>query len=540
MNLRSEHRESGPSAVRLTPETRIWIGFSAMCLGMFMAILDIQVVASSLTNIQSALHVPSDQLSWIQTGYLMAEVVAIPLTGWLTHALSLRWMFAAATAGFTLASLACAAVGDIDSLIAIRVIQGFCGGMLSPSVFTSIFAMVPTKHRVLATTVAGTLAVLAPTIGPAVGGYLTQTFSWHWIFLVNVGPGLLVTALVIGFVRLGRPDFSHLRRIDHASIILGATFLGTLELLLKEAPKRNWHGPYVFVVGSICLISALLALWRCLRAKWPFVHLKLFRGRTFTLGCALSFVFGMGLYGSVYLISIFLGAVRGHSPIEIGTIMIVSGAAQLLMAPIAAWVEPRVDARLLTAVGYGLFGAGLFANGFETIHTDFGGLVVPQVLRGLGVMLCILPATRLALAGCPEGEVADASALFNLMRNLGGAIGIALVDTILEQRTIGHFKSLGLRLLAGDPTAASFVGLPTGPFHNRPLGPIDPITKEMFEPLVRKAALVLSFNEAWFVVGGLFALSLLALPFIDRAPIGEPAFEVLARQSALSAGSEST
>jgi MFS transporter, DHA2 family, multidrug resistance protein len=517
--------------MRISDETKIWIGFSAMCFGMFMAILDIQVVASSLTNIQSSLKVPADQLSWIQTGYLIAEVIAIPLTGWLTHAFSLRWMFAAATTGFTIASLACAGVGSIEPLIAIRVAQGFCGGMLIPSVFTSIFSMVPAKHRVLATTVAGTLAVIAPTIGPMVGGYLTETFSWHWIFLVNIAPGVIVTGLVIGFVRLGRPNLALLRRIDYASIVFGATALGTLELLLKEAPKRGWHGAYVFTVGSICIGSAALTLWRCFRAQWPFVQLKLFRQRSFALGCALSFVFGMGLYGSVYLLSIFLGAVRGHSPLEIGEIMVVSGAAQLLTAPIAAVAEPRMDPRLLTAIGYGLFGAGLLANGFGNIHTDFGGLFLPQVLRGMAVMLCILPATRLALASCPADEVADASALFNLMRNLGGAIGIALVDTILERRTGGHFMNLALRLQAGDPGAARIVGLPTSLFHNRQMGPVDPIMREMVEPLIRKAALVLSFNEAWLVVGGLFALSLLALPFIDRVPIGEPAFEILARQS---------
>jgi len=527
--------EPGPALekrrTRLSEEARVWVGFGAMCFGMFMAILDIQVVASSLTNIQDALHVKADQLSWIQTGYLMAEVVAIPLTGWLTHALSLRWMFSAATFGFTLASLACASVGSIEPLIAIRVLQGFCGGMLIPSVFTSIFAMVPAKHRVLATTIAGTLAVLAPTVGPAVGGYLTETFSWHWIFLVNVIPGIIVSVLVIGFVSLGQPDLRALRRIDHASIVLGAVFLGTLELLLKEAPKRDWHGVFVYTVGGICAGSALLALWRCFRAQWPVVHLRLFRQRSFALGCALSFIFGMGLYGSVYLISIFLGAVRGHTPLEIGEIMIVSGAAQLLTAPLAAVIEPRMDPRLLTAIAFGLFGAGLLTNGFESVNTDFGGLFVPQVLRGVAVMLCILPAIRLALAGCVEDEVADASALFNLMRNLGGAIGIALIDTVLEQRTEGHFWNLVHRLQAGDPSAARAVGLPARFFNNRPMGPVDPIMREMVEPLIRKAALVLSFNYAWLVVGGLFALSLLALPFIDHVPIGEPTFELLGRQS---------
>ena len=498
----------------MSGNTKIWIGFAAMCVGMFMAILDIQVVASSLTNIEASLHVPADKLSWIQTGYLIAEVIAIPLTGWLTHALSLRWLYAGATFGFTLASLACASVSGIDPLIAIRVIQGFCGGMLIPSVFTSIFTMIPEKHRVLATAIAGLFAMLAPTLGPAVGGYLTETFSWRWIFLVNIAPGFAVTALAIGFVRLGKPELSLLARIDYLAIVLAAVFLGSLELLLKEGPKHGWKGAYVAAIAVLCLSSGLSALWQTLRTRHPFVDLHRFVERSFALGSALSFIFGMGLYGSVYLLSIFLGAVRGRSPLEIGEIMVVSGAAQLLIAPIAAAIEPRVDPRLLTGVGFGLFGAGLATNGFETVHTDFWGLFWPQVLRGASVMLCILPATRLALASVPEREVADASAIFNLMRNLGGAIGIAVVDTILERRTPHHFLDLALRLKGGDATAAALVGLPTSPFKGHDMGPVDPIMKAMVEPLIRKAALTQSFNEAWLIVSGLFALSLLALPFM--------------------------
>jgi DHA2 family multidrug resistance protein len=512
----------------MSEPVKIWIGFAAMCIGMFMAILDIQVVASSLTNIQAALHVPADKLSWIQTGYLIAEVIAIPLTGWLTRALSLRWLFSGATIGFTLASLACAACSSIEPLIAIRIVQGFCGGMLIPSVFTSIFSMIPEKHRVLATVIAGTFACIAPTIGPAVGGFLTEAFSWHWIFLINIAPGLIVTALAIGFIRLGRANLSLLAHIDYISIVLAAIFLGSLELLLKDGPANDWKGAHVATLAVVCVSSGVLGLWQTLRARHPFVDLHRFAERSFTLGCTLSFVFGMGLYGSVYLLSIFLGAVRGHSPLEIGEIMMVSGAAQLLTAPLAAAAEPRVDPRVLTALGFGLFGAGLLANGFETVHTDFWGLFWPQILRGVGVMLCILPATRLALASVPQSQVADASALFNLMRNLGGAIGIAVVDTILEQRTPHYFLNLATRLQAGDRSAAMIVGLPLAPFQGKPMGSVDPIMREMVEPLIRKAAFTLAFNEAWIIVGTLFALSLLTLPFIRRvAPLGS--FETMAQ-----------
>ncbi len=395
--------------------------------------------------------------------------------------------------------------------------------MLIPGVFTSVFVMMPEKHRIAATALAGTLAVIAPTIGPAIGGYLTEYYNWHWIFLINLIPGIVIVSLVIGFVRLGKPDVTELRRIDYFAVALAAAFLATLELVLKEAPKYDWQGAFVYGCIAICAVTGSGAIWRSLYSKHAFVDLTRFRERTFTLGCILSFVLGLGLYGSVYLLALFLGLVREHSPWEIGTIMIVSGAAQLATAPVAAWLESKSDPRILTAIGYSLFAAGLIANGFGTTSTDYDGLFWPQLMRGASVLLCILPATRLALDTLTPGQVADGSALFNLMRNLGGAIGIALVDTILDQRTPTHAQALAARLQAGDPAAARIVGLPAEFFHGHDMGPVDETMRAMAEPLIRKAALVQSFNEAWIVIGAVFALSLLVLPFmrhIRRSAMG--------------------
>lgn len=498
----------------MSSDVRVWVGFAAMCVGMAMAVLDIQVVASSFTAIQRSFQVTPEHLSWIQTGYLMAEVIAIPLTGWLTRALSLRWMFSGAALGFTLASFACALCQSLPLFIAVRVVQGLCGGMLIPGVFTSVFAMIPERSRVTATAIAGTFAVLAPSIGPAVGGYLTENYSWQWIFLINLLPGLAVSALVACFVRLGRADVSEFRRIDYPAIVATGVFLATLELVLTEGPKRDWHGLFVFGFAGICIVSGGIAILRCLRSSHPFLDIRRFRDRTFFLGCLLSFVLGVGLYGSVYMLALYLGLVREHSPFAIGKIMIVAGVAQLLAAPLSAWLEAKFDPRLLVALGYTLFAAGLLANGFATSATDFDGLFWPQILRGVSVMLCILAATRIALEPLTPSQMADGSALFNLMRNLGGAIGIALIDTILEQRTPVHASRLAAQLQAGDANTARFVGLPVEYFHGQQMGAVDPTLRAFVEPFVRKGALAQSFNEAWLAVGALFALSLLVLPWM--------------------------
>ena len=493
---------------------RAWIGYVAMCLGMFMAILDIQVVASSLTNIQHALAIPDNMISWIQTAYLMAEVVAIPLTGMLTRAISLRRMFVAATAGFTLASIGCSLCTSVEPLIALRVIQGFCGGMLIPAVFTSVFTVLPRKHEIVATTMAGVVAMVAPTIGPFVGGWLTQTYSWHMIFLVNVVPGIVVCLFVGVFLPRGESDPSLLRRIGYTTVALAAIFLGTLELLLKDAPPHHWKGDYIQNLAAITGISGLLAIALCL--IWPnaFLNLRRFGRRDFAAGCILSFVAGMGLYGSTYILAIFLGAVRNHTPIEIGKIIMVSGAVQLIAAPLAALLESRINGRVMVAFGYGLFGIGLLLNSHMTYQTDYDGLFWPQVLRGIAVMFCILPTTRLAMEGWPLSEAPDASGQFNLMRNLGGAIGIALIDTIVEQRTAGHANHIVDRLAAGDPDAALKVGLPVQYFHNTPMGNVDPMMRAFIEPMVQRAALVESFNEAWLAIGAIFLLSLVMVFFV--------------------------
>jgi DHA2 family multidrug resistance protein len=495
---------------------RLWIGFIAMCVGLFMAVLDIQVVASALTTIGAALHIAPERLGWIQTGYLMAEVVSIPLTGMLTRALSLRWMFVSATLGFTLASLGCALSPTIGILIALRVVQGFCGGMLIPAVFTSIFVMMPREREIVATTLAGVFAMIAPTIGPFVGGYVTQHLSWNWIFLINIVPGLLVSLTVAFCVRVGKADPSAIRRIDYATLVLTAIFLGSLQLLLNEAPGRDWHGTFVYSVAVICMVSGAAGAWCALTRPMPFIDLRSFRRRDFALGCALSFVFGMGLYGSSYILALFLGLVRGHTPLVIGEIMVVSGVAQLLMAPVAALLETKVPCRILIALGFLMFGLGLYTNGLENPRSEFWGLFWPQILRGCAVMLCILPCTRLALEGWSQKDVPEASGLFNLMRNLGGAIGIALVDTLVETRTAGHASALGVRLQAGDAMAARLVGLPAGLFRGHDMGPVDPFTRAIVAPMVERAALTQSLNEGWMALTLLFALALFLVPAVKR------------------------
>jgi DHA2 family multidrug resistance protein len=499
-----------------------WLGFAAMCVGMFMAILDVQVVATSLPTIQSALEIPPDQMSWIQTAYLIAEVIAIPLTGFLTRFLSMRWLFVIAVTIFTIASAGCAISGSFNELIVWRVIQGFSGGTLIPAVFSAVFILFPLERQGIATTLAGVLAVLAPTVGPIVGGWITETYSWHWLFLINVIPGLL-SATVAGLsLPKTPPQLREIRKLDVLSLALMAIALASLEILLKEAPDRGWVSGLVLGLLALSVASAVAFAARTLASATPVVDLSNFADRNFTIGCILSFVLGIGLFGSVYLMPVFLAFVREHDALQIGTIMLATGGAQLLIAPVAVALEQRINAKLLSAAGFTLFAAGLGLSASQTPETDFSAMFLPQVVRGLAIMFCLLPPTRLALGNLPEARVPDASGLFNLMRNLGGAIGIALIDTIIYGRTPAHVDAIVERLKAGDVDTAKFVGIPLDKFLNRPAGPVDADTQALLEPLVGKAALTQSINEAWLMIAVLTVAALLSIPFARRSKSGVP------------------
>jgi DHA2 family multidrug resistance protein len=497
-----------------------WLGFVLMCVGMFMAILDIQVVATSLPTIQDALAISRDAMSWIQTAYLIAEIIAIPLTGWLTRVLTLRWLFVIATGLFTLASIGCALSGSFPMLVSFRVVQGFAGGTLIPAVFSGIFLLFPMRQYPIATTMAGIMAVLAPTVGPVVGGWITETWSWQWLFLINVVPGVIAASATPFLLPRGRLCLSNLVTLDGCSLVLMAVSLASLEIGLKQAPLDGWLSPLCSALFLLSAVAVGVFAVRTLKAAHPVVYLSTLRTRSFAIGCALSFCLGVGLFGSVYLMPVFLAYVRHHDAFEIGTVMLVTGAAQLAAAPIAGALESRLDARYLSAIGFGLFALGLGCSAFQSRVADYDEMFWPQVLRGVAIMFCLLPPTRLALGSLNPKLVPDASGLFNLMRNLGGAIGIALIDTILYGRTSGHAAALRDRLIAGDTTAAQAIGLDLELFTHRPPGVSDAAVESYLRPMVEKAAFALSINEAWALLAAAALLGLLLVPFAGPPPQG--------------------
>jgi len=496
---------------------RAWIGFTAMCVGMFMAILDIQIVASALPRIAQALHAPLGQLSWIQTAYLITEVIAIALSGRLTRALSTRGVFIFGVAGFVIASVGCAASPSFEWLVAWRTLQGFCGGVIIPVVFAAGFRMFPQTLQGRALLIAGALAMLAPSLGPLLGGYIAEGYSWHWLFLINVPTGIVVAAIAYATIRVDRPEPAAWRTIDITALIALALGLGLLETTLKLAPADRWILPRDYALIGGTLGCTAIFIRRCITHADPLVDFQPLRSRAFSAACAFNFTLGFGLYGSVYVLPLFLGFVRGHSPLEIGEIMTVTGIAQLVAAPLASFAEKRFPPVWVAGFGFALFAAGSLLNAAATPRSDFSDLLLPQILRGASVLFCILPITTVALESQVASQLANASGLLNLMRNIGGACGIGLVDTIVNVRPATIGTHLAAALSAGDGRAMSFVGLSSYATPGQATAHPSALQIAFARPFVERAAATIAFNEAWLVLGAFLAVSLIALPYLHRA-----------------------
>src|SRR5215472_6241310 len=292
------------------------VAFVIMVFGMFMSILDIQIVSASLSDIQAGLSASSTEVSWVQTAYLIAEVIAIPLSGFLSRALGTRLLFAISAAGFTFSSLLCGFATSSEEMIFWRAIQGFLGAGMIPTVFASAYTIFPRSKFHIVAPIIGLVATLAPTIGPTVGGYITDVMSWHWLFFINVIPGIIITVGVLALIDFDQPNFPLLRHFDWWGLIFMAGFLGALEYVLEEGPQYEWlQDTSVAICAGISFLSAIAFFWRVFTAKVPIVDLRTFSDRNFAVGCVLQLCVGVGLYGLTYVYPLYLAQVRGYSPL---------------------------------------------------------------------------------------------------------------------------------------------------------------------------------------------------------------------------------
>ena len=507
-----------PQAERAHVPMRHVVAFFFMVFGMFMAILDIQIVSSSLAEIQAGISASADEIPWVQTSYLVAEVVMIPLSGTLTRIFSTRWLFVASAAAFTLMSLMCALSSSISEMMVWRALQGFLGGAMIPTVFATSFTIFPPKQRAIVTPIIGLIATLAPTVGPTIGGYLTELYSWHWLFLVNIIPGILVTIGTWATIDFDKPNFSLIKTFDWTGLFLLAVFLGTLEYVLEEGAADDWlNSDTIRNLIVTCFVSGSFFFWRMFTKANPLVEFSAFRNRNFTAGCIFSFTMGIGLYGLTYLYPVYLARVQNYSAMMIGETMFVTGIAMFLTAPIAGRLSAIVDPRIMIGGGFIGFALGTWQAHYISSQWGFGELLVPQILRGVSLMMCMVTVTNIALGNLPPAQLRGASGLFNLTRNLGGAVGLALINTVMNNRFDLHLQRLHENVTWDSSTAAQTLQNMTHAFQKLGSDAGSAALKQM-SLLVRRQAFTLAIADIFLILTVVFMSIILLLPLMKRPP----------------------
>lgn len=493
------------------------IGFFAMVIGMFMAILDIQIVASSIAQIQAGVSASADEIAWIQTSYLIAEVIGIPLSGLLNRALSMRRLFVFSAAGFTISSTLCALAWDLDSLIVFRCIQGFLGAAMIPTTMAAAFSLFGPNRSMLQQVMIGMVATLAPSIGPTLGGWITEHLSWHWLFLVNVIPGIVSATLVWTLIPKSPSDLSLVRRIDIIGLGAMALFLGSFEWVFDEGPAAGWLEDQELVIWMfVCSLAGIVFFWRALTRANPVVDLTIFKDRNFAVGSLTASIVGFGLFGAVYLTPLFLGSVRGFNALQIGQIMSVGGLAMFVGGPLAGAMIRRFDPRYVLAIGLTLSAIGLYWNQFLTADSSFNELFWPQVFRGAGLIMSMVPSNFIALGTLPPMKLPNATGLVTVCRNLGGAVGLAALNTMRLNYTNLHNQELAAALDPTRPEVQAYLQQAEANF--AALGNGDPAAMAIAQ-LTRRMQIesaVMTFNNLFLVMAVAFTLMLFMVPLLKR------------------------
>jgi DHA2 family multidrug resistance protein len=513
-------REPAETAIPDAPPPRLrdWIGVLAMVVGLFMAIMDVQIVTSSLTQIQGGLSASPDEISWVQTAYLIADVVMVPLSGTLSRLLSTRILFVIATLSFTAASALCATATSLGEMILYRALQGFSGGAITPSVFPVVYTKFRGQQLANVMVMISLILNLSSTLGPTIGGYLTDTFSWQWLFLVNIPPGLVVVVVVWFVIDIDKPDLSLLRNFDLTGLVLMALFLGCLEYALEEGPRWDWlDDDTIRAAVVVSAAASALFFWRVLTYRQPIVDLRTFTNRNFALGSFYTFIIGTGLYGTTYLVPLFLAQVRGFNAWQIGETVVVTGIAQMMISPFTANIARHLDLRIMLAFGMGMFAIAMYATAGLTNQASFGELLVPQILRGIALMFCYLPANLIALGTLSPDKLKNAAGLYNLTRDLGGAIAIATIGTLMNLRLHFHWNRLIEDINPARAAVQQFIEAQTNRFDGLVTGG-DPgqAAIKLLAATVQREALVMTFNDVLLLLGATFFVGFLMMPLVRR------------------------
>jgi MFS transporter, DHA2 family, multidrug resistance protein len=499
----------------------VWIAVLAAMIGSFMAILNIQITNASLLNIEGGIGTGVDNGSWISTSYLIGEIVVIPLTDFLSRVFSFRRYMLASAALFAAFSVACAFTHDLPSMIAMRGLQGFAGGVLIPMAFTLVLTKLPKPQQPIGLAIFALSVTFAPAIGPTIGGYLTENYGWRTIFFVNVIPtAVMVSALYLTLERQPM-QLKLLKEGDWTGILTMAIGLSALQSVLEEGNKDDWFSsPFIVRLAVIAVVSLSLFVWIELTIEKPLIRLRLLKGRNFGFGTIALTMLGFALFGSVYILPAYLGQAQGYNSEQIGAVLAWTGLPQLLLIPLIPKMMQRFDTRYIAFVGLSIFAYSCFMN--IAMSPDYAGdqLWIPNIVRAIGQAMVLTPLTSVTTSEIAPQDAAAASGISNMLRNLGGAIGTAVLATVITKREQFHSNIIGQSVTPGREEVRERIAEMTGYFQAH--GISDPATAHhqaiiALGNAIKHQALVMGFSDTFGVIGVVLVIAAVAVLFTRKA-----------------------
>ncbi|WP_027552184.1 MDR family MFS transporter [Bradyrhizobium sp. Cp5.3] len=498
----------------------IWVAVFAAMIGAFMAILNIQITNASLLNIEGGIGTGVDNGSWISTSYLIGEIIVIPLTDYLSRVFSFRNIMLSFATLFAAFSVACAFTHDLPSMIAMRGFQGFFGGVLIPMAFTLVFTKLPKAQQPIGLAMFSLAVTFAPAIGPTIGGYLTENYGWQTIFFVNVVP-TAVMVITLFFTLERQPlQLGLLREGDWFGIATMAVGLASLQAVLEEGNKDDWFGsPFIVRLAVIAAVSLTLFIYNELVVEKPLLRLRLLTQWNFGVGTIASVFLGFALFGSVYLLPAYLGQVQGYNAEQIGNVLAWTGLPQLLLIPLVPKLMQRFDTRYIAAVGLLLFAASSFMNIMMSLDYSGDQFFAPNVVRAIGQALTLAPLSALSLGSVAPQDAPAASGISNMMRNLGGAIGTAVLATIVTKREQFHSNIIGHSVTLGREEVRTRIAQLTNYFMAHGVPDPNAAREQAIIALgktVKRQALVMGYSDTFAVIGVVLVLAAIAVMLMRR------------------------
>jgi DHA2 family multidrug resistance protein len=493
--------------------TNRWVVAVTVMLSTFMEVLDTTVVNVSLPHIAGSLSATVDESTWTLTSYLVANAIILPITGWLATYFGRKRLLMTSIAGFTTASFLCGLAPSLPFLIIFRVIQGASGGALQPISQAVLLEAFPPQERGKAMGFWGLGIVVAPMLGPVLGGWLTDSYSWRWVFYINIPVGIMAIVMTQLFVE----DPPYIRRIggvDSWGIGMLAVGVGALQIVLDKGQEKDWFASDWVTALTILSIAFLTAfILYEMRARNPVVDLRVFRQSTYATGVFLMTMLGFVLYGSLVLLPILLQTLLGYPALQAGIAMAPRGFGSFLAMPVVGALMSRLDPRKLLGTGMVLASLTLFWLARLNLNAGYWDIFWPQFIQGIALGLLFVPLTTITMDPIPKERMGNATSLFNLVRNIGGSMGIASVTTMVARLQQVHFNELGAHVNPYSHASQSVLAQARSLLEGAGL---DPYSAEQGAPavvagMVRRQASMISFNQTFWILGILF---LLVLPFV--------------------------